>query len=83
MVRDEYFGFAINEFRYRRVKFTRSYTREAAERRNRVVFRHEIDPVSADLEVIIIKGRKEFEDWAKECNYEIDWVNKYLIYKGE
>lgn len=79
MKRREFFAFAINEYRWQRVRFTRHFSRTAAERRHRVRFTAYEDPVSADLSVIILEGRDALERWAEECNYDIDWRNGCLV----
>lgn len=81
--RKEYFGFALNEYQYRRVAFSRHFSQEAAERAHYHPFRHEEDSHRNDLSTTVIEGRAEFEKWAEECEYEIDWENKILIYKGK
>jgi hypothetical protein len=79
--RKEYFGFQINEYRWRKIRFTRHFTREAAEKKHRSHFRHEVDPVSADVDPMVIEGREALEKWAEECGYRIDWTAGFLIHK--
>lgn len=79
--RTEYFAFALNECNYKRVSFTRHFSRDAADKSAYRPFRHEIDSYTKDLSSEVIAGRDAFITWTKECDYTIDWKNKILIHK--
>lgn len=89
----QYFAFALNEFKFRRISFTAHRTQEAAEasayklsgQRRRGAMRdfNGAESAYSDLYPEIKCSREELEAWAKECHYKIDWKNRILLYKGE
>jgi hypothetical protein len=87
-----YFAFALNEFRYRRVHFTKHKTKEAAEksayrlsgqdrRRRRRDF-NGAESANDDLYPHVLNGKAALDSWAKECNYKIDFKEMVMIYVG-
>ena len=78
-----YFGFSVNEYNYRDRPFTKHKTREAAQRAHYTPFVTGESPVSHDLEATIIHGVEEFVAWAKECDYDIDWTEQRIRYRGK
>ena len=78
-----YFGFSLNEYNYRDRPFTKHKTREAAESRHRAHFVNYESPVSHDLEPTVLRGVEAFVAWAKECDYDIDWTEQRIRYRGK
>jgi hypothetical protein len=75
-----YFGLHLNEYAYRRVRFTKHKTRDLAEKKHSPYFKNEESPVSQDFSTYVFQGVQELESWAKECNYSIDWDEMLLTY---
>ena len=91
MKRARFYAFALNEFRFRRVSFTMHNTQVAAEKSaykqsGQAKFRNVRSgdrSAESDLYPQVIAGLEGFEAFALESNYEIDWDNQVLIYKGD
>lgn len=83
-MRTEFFAFALNEWQYKRVSFTRHYALEQAEKAAyRITSSRYKGSDYTDLSPEVIEGREAFIKWAEDCSYEINWKDQCLIYKGE
>lgn len=79
-----FFAFKISEYAYREIKFSKHRTLEAAERRAHVRFSpHANQSVYADKTPMVFHGVLTLEEWAKECDYEIDWKAQVLTWRGK
>jgi hypothetical protein len=78
-----YVAFRINEYQYRHITFTKHLTRDKAERKaNNFYFRNEESSVRDDLTPMVMT-EDELRHWVVECNYELNWKERTMIYKGE
>lgn len=75
--RVEFYTFAINEYRFRRIYFRRFYSRVKAEKWSYHPYKGN---AQSDLSPEILEGRAAFIAWAVEADYIIDWENSLLIY---
>lgn len=89
-IRANFYAFALNEFRFKKVSFTTHRTQTEAERSAyeqsgqsaRSKRRDWIGAESAhdDLYPQVVAGLEGFEVFAKESNYRIDWDERMLYY---
>lgn len=90
MRRAKFYAFALNEFQYKRVPFTMHSTQKMAEESayklsGQGKFQHVRSgdrSAESDLYPEVISGLEQFEAWAIECNYFINWPKRELVYKG-
>lgn len=90
--REWFYAFALNEYSYRRVSFTRHKSRIAAEtsayklsgQKRRGIMRdyNGAETAQNDLYPQVIEGTDALEAWAKESSYKVDYNAGLLLYMG-